>query len=348
MTRQEAGGQSPTGEVGPLARTYRRRRGRRTEALDGHGVGRASEERLRTVYGAMACGVLVVDVHGRLISANDAAAELLGIGLAAMNAEVLKCVFASATDEEGVPLAAGQRPTARALRTSRPQRHIVMGITRLDGRRLWLLVDAVPVRDDAGAIMEVVTSFIDITARKQAEEELRRQALHDALTGLPNRAMLHDRLTQALLALGRTHAQSALLLLDVDHFKRVNDRLGHHAGDLLLREIGERLQGAIRATDMVARLGGDEFAVLLPATDRDGAGHAARAIVATLAEPFDLDDQRLVVGISIGIALAPLHGADVAGLLRAADAAMYVAKRAGGYAFYSVGQGRSACRAASD
>jgi len=186
--------------------------------------------------------------------------------------------------------------------------------------------------DSAGAI-GVGT---DITERVRVEEALRRQALHDALTGLPNRTLLGDRLGHALAAARRDRAPLALFLMDLDRFKEVNDTLGHDAGDALLREVGQRIQEALRASDTVARLGGDEFAVLLPGDDQESAVGAARKLLAALAAPVTLRDQGIVAGGSIGIALYPDHGEDAATLLRRADVAMYAAKRAGtGYALYT-------------
>src|SRR5205085_8760025 len=117
-----------------------------------------------------------------------------------------------------------------------------------------------------------------VTERKQAEGSLERQAVHDALTGLPNRTLLRDRLQQAIFAAQRGHDPVALLLLDLDHFKEVNDTLGHAAGDELLRQVGDRLQHSLRASDTIARLGGDEFAVVLPSTDATRATVAAERL----------------------------------------------------------------------
>jgi len=161
------------------------------------------------------------------------------------------------------------------------------------------------------------------------------RARHDALTGLPNRALLHERLARAVRAAGHadaggaqgTPASTALLLLDLDRFKEVNDTLGHHVGDALLRQVGPRLRAALRATDTVARLGGDEFAVVLRDADAAGAVVVAGALNAALAAPFIVEGQALAVGVSIGVALCPQHGTDAATLLQHADVAMYVAKR---------------------
>jgi len=169
----------------------------------------------------------------------------------------------------------------------------------------------------------------------EAADALAHQALHDALTGLPNRTLLHDRLEHTLRLVERDASPLALLLLDLDRFKMVNDTLGHHAGDALLRQVAARMQGALRTSDTVARLGGDEFAVLLPGTDRAGAVRATRTLLTALAAPATVEGQTVHIGASIGVALAPAQGSEAAVLLRHADVAMYVAKRGGsGYAVY--------------
>jgi diguanylate cyclase (GGDEF)-like protein len=173
---------------------------------------------------------------------------------------------------------------------------------------------------------------------EQAERvKLATMATTDALTTLPNRLLLHQRLELAIEAAARTHASVALLLMDLDRFKEVNDTLGHHAGDMLLREVSARLRAAVRGSDTVARLGGDEFSVVLPYTDREGAIHVASTLLQSLEAPIVIEGQRLVIESSVGIALFPDHGTDVPLLLRHADVAMYVAKRAKSrYAVYSL------------
>jgi len=166
---------------------------------------------------------------------------------------------------------------------------------------------------------------------RQARDEAQRQALHDGLTGLPNRTLLRDRLQQAILVGERDKSSVALLIMDLDRFKDVNDTLGHHSGDELLQQVGLRLRAALRASDTVARMGGDEFAIVLPtAADARAAGRVAQALVKELEQPFTLAGQSVSVGASIGIAMYPEHGADAKTLLRHADVAMYVAKRGGG------------------
>ena len=170
----------------------------------------------------------------------------------------------------------------------------------------------------------------------RAEADLRHQALHDNLTGLPNRVQLNARLDKIVGGSLADEAPCALLLLDLNRFKDVNDTLGHQVGDNLLKQIGERLKCAARATDLVARLGGDEFAVLLPETDAPGALQVAQNLSRLLEAPFRLDTQSIDVDASIGIAVAPEHAQDADTLLRRADIAMYHAKRSGiGVAMYS-------------
>ncbi|GAC1341327.1 MAG: hypothetical protein NVSMB29_11630 [Candidatus Dormibacteria bacterium] len=169
-------------------------------------------------------------------------------------------------------------------------------------------------------------------------EESRQQALHDALTGLANRTLLRDRLGQAIKHDHRTHGSFALLLLDLDRFKEVNDALGHHYGDRLLQQVGPRLVRDLRETDTVARLGGDEFAVLLLNTGVQGAMSVANKLLAALRETFVVDEQPLSLEASIGVAIFPDHGEETDVLLQRADIAMYSAKaNHDGVAVYSPG-----------
>jgi diguanylate cyclase (GGDEF)-like protein len=182
-------------------------------------------------------------------------------------------------------------------------------------------------------------------SRRRAEERLAHLAYHDALTDLPNRALLHDRLTQAMLGYHREGQPLALMVLDLDNFKAINDSLGHQAGDRVLQQVALRLRAALRDTDTVARLGSDEFALLLPHTDLAGAEAAADKILQRLTAPYVLDDRSLVVAASLGLAIFPQHSTVADTLLQQADIAMYAAKDGGvGVAVYSADRDRQAHR----
>jgi len=201
----------------------------------------------------------------------------------------------------------------------------------LDSHGLWLDVHAYPTADGALSIF-----FRDITEQRAAERErmaaqerIRHMAGHDALTGLANRTRFRERLGVSLAELRRGGCL-AVLCLDLDGFKAVNDSFGHPAGDALLRQVAERMQGCLRHGDMVARFGGDEFAVLQTAARQPGdADMLARRLAEALGEPYDLDGQQVVISTSTGIAVAPGDGAQVDDLIRRADLALYAAKAAG-------------------
>lgn len=157
--------------------------------------------------------------------------------------------------------------------------------------------------------------------------ELAFQAMHDALTRLPNRILIIDRLQVAITQAKRNHGRAVVFLLDLDHFKEVNDTLGHPTGDILLKELGQRLPNALREGDTIGRLGGDEFALVLPDTNEEGAWAVGRKILEELKKPFTVNEHNLVVDASLGMAVFPDHGEDDATLLRRADVAMYAAKK---------------------
>jgi diguanylate cyclase (GGDEF)-like protein/PAS domain S-box-containing protein len=193
------------------------------------------------------------------------------------------------------------------------------------------------IRDAQGRIVKFVAILSDITDKCRLEKEIEFRANYDLLTGLANRSLLIERLDQALKTSRRQKEPAAVLFIDLDHFKRVNDRLGHSVGDKLLQEAADRLRQCTRETDTVARQGGDEFVVVLTRIKGgDDAARVAEKIIAALAAPFQLDASIVSIGASIGIALAPDDGSDVDTLFRNADLAMYRAKSLGrnGYQFF--------------
>ncbi|MBX9634377.1 MAG: EAL domain-containing protein, partial [Magnetospirillum sp.] len=186
------------------------------------------------------------------------------------------------------------------------------------------------VRNSMGEITNYVAVISDITSRKQVEERLSYQANHDPLTRLPNRTLFHERLSRAVARAHRNQSLVALLFIDLDRFKQVNDTLGHLAGDLLLQQVSERLTGATRQGDTVARLSGDEFTVILEdVQDPRDAAMVAHKVLHMLADPFDLAGPIAHISSSIGVALYPADAGDQQSLIKLADAAMYRAKHLG-------------------
>ncbi len=214
---------------------------------------------------------------------------------------------------------------------------------RCDGSRYVLELHVMPIRDPQEGLTHWVCILRDVSDRKAQLAALEHQALHDVLTDLPNRVLLLDRLEQAILGSMRQGTSLALMVMDLDRFKEVNDTFGHHIGDQLLMQVGPRLRNQVRASDTVARLGGDEFAILLPSVnDAEAAVAAGMKLIRALEAPFLVDEHAFHVGASVGIALAPAHGSDAATLLRRADVAMYIAKQSNSrHAVYSADQDRN-------
>jgi diguanylate cyclase (GGDEF)-like protein/PAS domain S-box-containing protein len=191
----------------------------------------------------------------------------------------------------------------------------------------WLSIST--VKDATGKITNYIGMASDITQHKEAEEHIRHLAHFDALTGLPNRTMLNDRIEYAISLAQRSRHPMALMFLDLDRFKNVNDSLGHQVGDQMLIEVAKRLKADVREEDTVSRLGGDEFILLLPDTNADGAAHVAGKIIRTMAAPFMIAGHELSITPSIGIAMYPVDGQNMESLLQCADSAMYRAKQSG-------------------
>lgn len=199
-----------------------------------------------------------------------------------------------------------------------------------DGRRVPVNVAITSMRDEAGKVSGFLKVAYDITQRKQAEAFIRHMAHHDELTGLPNRALLLDRLQMAIRRAQRVGGALAVLMIDLDHFKRVNDLLGHPVGDQLLLTISQRLERGVRSVDTVARLGGDEFVVVLTDIhDRDAVLHVARELMKEISAPMLIDGHELLVTPSVGGCVFPADGGDATTLLKNADTAMYHAKASG-------------------
>jgi len=288
-----------------------------------------SEKRMRSVLDNVSDGLATIDPAGIIESANPAVTKLFGYSEEELINQQSDVLIAT------THRAAFDNYLQRRLNLDIP----VSGAHETMGKRkngslfpLEFVVSSMQV----GLRHLFIATLRDISERKAHTDALEYQALHDALTGLPNRSLFGDRLRQALLAARRNQKMFGVLLLDLDRFKDINDALGHDRGDSLLQEVTARLRGVLRATDTIARLGGDEFAVLTTdAKHPEDVVASARKILASLEGPFAIADQMVETGASIGIAMYPVHGDDPGTLLRRADVAMYVAKRSGGgYAMY--------------
>ena len=214
-------------------------------------------------------------------------------------------------------------------------------VANRDGEWIWIHARGrVIQRDSKGVAVRMTGTSTNVTKRKRAEERAQFLATRDVLTGLPNRVLLHDRLEQALINAARLRTGFAFMFIDLDRFKTINDSLGHHVGDALLKAVAQRLTGCVRASDTVARLGGDEFAVILENLrddDEEGAQQVADKMIAAMGTPLVVENQPLNTSCSIGISLYPTDGRDPATLMKNADAAMYYAKEKGrnNYQFFS-------------
>jgi diguanylate cyclase (GGDEF)-like protein/PAS domain S-box-containing protein len=306
-------------------------------------------------------GIAVVE-NGRTLRCNAKMEELFGYAPGGISGVSVRALY-----PDSASWMAARRETARDFLAGRV--HMAeYEVVRVDGTRLWArlsgrlfdlaqqqgrsvwLVEDVTARREATqaaarARDELEVRVLERTAelaganallqaeiveRRQAEARVHHMAYHDNLTGLPNRALLADRLDRAMLAAQRGERKLAVMFIDLDRFKTINDSLGHLAGDHLLKEVAGRLCRAVRASDTVARLGGDEFVVLVPGViGADDCSQIAEKVIEALSAPFPFEGRILHISPSIGICMYPEHGQDVATLMRNADAAMYHAKAAG-------------------
>jgi diguanylate cyclase (GGDEF)-like protein/PAS domain S-box-containing protein len=201
---------------------------------------------------------------------------------------------------------------------------------RKDGSVIWVEWHNSALHDASGRVISILSLAQDVSSRIQAEERLQYMATHDGLTGLPNSVLLHDRLESALARARRGRHRVGVMFLDLDHFKDVNDTLGHRIGDLLLKELARRIRAALRESDLLARISGDEFVVVLEDLPDEGAPErVARMILEEVRRPFQVEGNEIHVSGSLGLALHPGDGADAETLLKNADAAMYHAKELG-------------------
>ena len=308
-------------------------------AIERKALDSADEDRVRhaaITLDSIGDAVLSSDIDGRVSYLNRVAETMTGWTSSDAIGKPTAVVF-NIIDE--VTRRPAQDPLLRALHENRtvaltPNCLLV----RKDGHEYLIEDSAAPIRTKEGQVAGAVIVFRDVSGLRATVRDMAHLAQHDALTDLPNRLLFNERLANAVVLARRYQRQFALLYLDLDGFKCINDTLGHGRGDLVLRSVAHRLVDGVRASDTVCRQGGDEFVVLL--SEVEGAADAAAsaaAILRTLAAPHDIDGHQLGVTTSIGISLYPRDGRDVASLLRCADSAMYRAKRDGRnrYAFFT-------------
>ncbi len=283
---------------------------------------RESEERYRIAIECSNDGVAIIK-NDRYRYVNQRFVKMFGF--ADMEEVVGRHANCIAHDDDREKLAEEIGDWERALQE--PRLYEFKGV-RKDGAVLYIEASITHMTYDGELV--VLALLRDVTERKKAEETIRELAYYDALTGLPNRILLHDRLTMTLAQAQRTGRSLAVMMLDLDKFKEVNDTLGHAAGDILLKAVANRLTGALRKHDTVSRLGGDEFIIVIPEViNKDDLAMLARKILDVVRAPFAIDEHNVSVGSSIGIALYPDDGTDIETLMQHADAAMYAAKQSG-------------------
>lgn len=290
---------------------------------------RASEEQFRLLLNSTGEAIYGIDLEGNCTFANPSCVRMLGYPDAAAILgrnmhQLIHYAWAG-----GEPMPVEDCHIYRAFREGKPAHVDDEVLWRADGTSFPVEYWSYP-QVSQGRVKGAVVTFVDITERLKAEETIRHMATHDTLTDLPTLRLFRDRLTMAMRQARRSGGLVAVMFVDLDGFKAVNDTYGHEAGDAVLREVACRLGRAVRDTDTVARAGGDEF--LISVAELRSAGNAAAVAAKALESlivPINYGDRQVQVGASIGIALFPDDGADVEGLIKRADEAMYEVKRSG-------------------
>ena len=281
----------------------------------------ASEQQLHAIFDGATDGIVLADAESKkLLMANKSFLNMLGYSLE----EVPRIGVLDIHPEQDLPNVIEQ--FEKQLR-GEILLAAMIPVLRKDRSVFYADINSTPVNVDGKPCL--VGVFRDITERKQAEERIEHLARFDLLTGLPNRALLNDRVRYAISMAQRNDEHLALMFIDLDRFKDINDTLGHDVGDELLLQVAARLKSAVRDEDTVARLGGDEFILLLPGTDNQGAANVAGKMLSIFAQPHQVGGQEVVVTPSIGIAMYPGDGKSFDELSKSADIAMYRTKQAG-------------------
>ncbi len=285
---------------------------------------REAEEQYRTIFEENSIGICNSTADGRYLSVNPAFAHMFGYD----SPEEMLAHVPNAREVYADPNS--RREIGRQLREQGKCENSEFQAYCKDGSKVWLRASVRAVHNADGSLLYYVGAAENITEHKRLEEAFRYQAYYDALTGLPNRTLLQDRLTTALASARRRKDKVALLFLDLDEFKTINDSLGHSVGDLVLKEVAERLKKWAREQDTEARVGGDEFLIVLTAVKEVGdAAVAAERLMDTMTAEFVVQGRPLGISCSVGISIFPEHGTDSETLIKNADAAMYSAKASG-------------------
>jgi diguanylate cyclase (GGDEF)-like protein/PAS domain S-box-containing protein len=293
---------------------------------------RQSEEKYRTILENIQEGYFEVDLAGNFTFFNDPVCQIIGYPreeLMGMNDRVY-------TNEETAKKV--YQAFNKVYKTGKPTKEFDWQIIRKDGTKRYIEASVSLKKDLAGRPIGFKGIIRDITERKEMDQQLNYMATHDALTELPNRMLFMDRLQVALAQSKRNKKKLAVMMLDLDNFKDINDTLGHMVGDKLLKEVGHRLTGILRQSDTVARLGGDEFVILLSNLEKvEYAAGVAKVILKSFQKPFLTADNKIISNASVGIAIFPNDCEDVDSLLKKSDVAMYSVKTHGrnGYKFFS-------------
>ncbi|MBF4992133.1 diguanylate cyclase domain-containing protein [Methylophilus sp. QUAN] len=294
---------------------------------------RASEKSFREIMEFAPIGMAIVSLEGRFTKVNQALCNIVGYSNDALVATTFQEI--THADDLAKDLEYVQQLLDGKINAYQMEKRYI----RRDKAVVWVQLSVSIFRDEEHAPQYFIAQIEDITARKHQYDEVTQEAYFDALTGLPNRRMLLSRLHQVHARLPHATQSAALLFLDIDHFKQINDTLGHDVGDVILKEVSTRLQGCLRQSDTVSRLGGDEFVMLLPElTQRDDAEHVAQKILNSFVLPVQVNERSIHIGVSIGLAVcAAGTQVTVTEWMKQADIAMYEAKGAGrnGYHVYS-------------
>src|SRR6185436_7798119 len=281
------------------------------------------EKRFRTIVEKSWSGVVLLDADLRFAFAGSSTQHLIGYH----EEELIGKRFFDFVHPRDV--GATQKVMSTVLVSANQEAHGELRFRHKNGAWVWLEGFGQNLLEEP-SVGAIVVNYRDVSQRKETEKQLEYRAYYDSLTGLPNRLLFRDRLVNSLAQARRNKVGLAVMYLDVDHFKLVNDGLGHSFGDRLLADIAQRLETALRASDTISRIGGDEFSILLPeVTNAEAVAGVARKILDSLARPFTVNGHDLFVTASIGISCFPADGDDVETLLRCADAAMYRAKELG-------------------